>query len=78
MGRPQGVKVGKITSTPLIFNTGAPQECVLIPLLYTLFTHDCMATHAFNSNIKFAYDTTVVRLITNNDETAYREEVPVK
>jgi hypothetical protein len=25
--------------------------------------------------IQFAYDTTIVGLITNNDETAYREEV---
>ena len=33
-----------------------------------------MATHASNSIIKFADDTTVVGLITN-DETAYREEV---
>jgi hypothetical protein len=28
-----------------------------------------------NSVIKFAYDTTVIGLITNNDKTAYREEV---
>ena len=34
-----------------------------------------MAMHASNSIIKFADDTTVVGLITNNDETAYREEV---
>jgi hypothetical protein len=34
-----------------------------------------MATHASNSIIKFADNTTVVGLITNNDETAYREEV---
>ena len=33
-----------------------------------------MAMHASNSIIKFADDTTVVGLITNN-ETAYREEV---
>ena len=48
---------------------------MLIPLLYSLFTHDCVATHASNSIIKFADDTTVVGLITNNDETAYREEM---
>jgi hypothetical protein len=30
--------------------------------------------HPYNSIIKFADDTTVVGLITNNDETAYREE----
>ena len=34
-----------------------------------------MAMHASNSIIKFVDDTTVVGLITNNDETAYREEV---
>jgi hypothetical protein len=31
--------------------------------------------HASNSIIKFTDDTTVVGLITNNDETAYREEM---
>jgi hypothetical protein len=30
--------------------------------------------HASNSIIKFANDTTVIDLITNNGETAYREE----
>jgi hypothetical protein len=34
-----------------------------------------MAKHASNSIIKFADDTTVEGLITNNDETDYREEV---
>ena len=32
-GRPQVVKVVNITFTPLILNTGAPQGCVLSPLL---------------------------------------------
>ena len=67
-------QVGNITSTTLILNTGAPQGCVLSPLLYSLFTHDYVAKHASRS-IKFADDTTVVGLISNNDETAYREEV---
>ena len=53
----------------------APQGCVLSPLLYTLFTHNCMANHDSNTIIKFADDTTVVGLITNNNETAFREEV---
>ena len=69
------VKVGNNTSATLILNTGAPQVCVLSPLLYSLFTHDCLAMHVSNSIIKFADDTTIVGLITNNDETAYREEV---
>ncbi len=41
----------------------------------TLYTHDCTATHSSNVIVKFADDTTVIGLITNNDETAYREEV---
>ena len=69
------VKVENNTSTSLILNTGAPQGCVLSPLLCSIFTHDCVAMHAYNSIIKFADNTTVVGLITNNDETAYREVV---
>jgi hypothetical protein len=34
--------------------------------------------HASKSIIKFADDTTVVGLITNNDEAAYREKVRAK
>ena len=54
------------TSATLILNTGAPQGCVLSPLLYFLFTHDCVARHDSNTIIKFPDD---------NNETAYREEV---
>ena len=57
-GHRQVVKVGNNTSSSLILNTGAPQGCVLSPLLNSLFTHDCVAMHAFNSIIKFADDTT--------------------
>ena len=69
------VRVGNNTSTTLILNTGAPLGCVLSPLLYSLFTHDCTARHDSNTLIKLAADTAVVGLITDNDETTYREEV---
>jgi hypothetical protein len=36
---------------------------------------DCMARYDSNTIIKFADDRTVVGLITNNDETAYRDMV---
>ena len=74
-GRPQVVRVVNNISTPLILNTGAPQGYILSPLLYSLFTYDCVAIHVSNSIIKFADNTTVVALITNNDETAFRDEV---
>ncbi|KAK3507916.1 hypothetical protein QTP70_002817, partial [Hemibagrus guttatus] len=44
-------------------------------LLYTLLTHDCAAMHSSNHIINFADQTTVVGLISKNDESAYREEV---
>ncbi|KAL0154639.1 hypothetical protein M9458_048902 [Cirrhinus mrigala] len=74
-GRPQVVRVGSNTSSTIILNTGAPQGCVLSPLLFTLLTHDCTPSHSSNLFIKFADDTTVVGLISKRDETDYRSEV---
>ena len=63
-----------MTSSSLVLNTGMPQGCVLSPALFTLFTHDCTAIHPTNSVVKFADDTTVVGLISDDNETHYREE----
>ena len=64
-----------LTDCPQVVRVRALQGCVLYPPLYSLFTHDCMAKHNSNTIIKFTIDTTVVGLITDNDETAFREEV---
>ncbi|KAI5620655.1 gastrula zinc finger protein XlCGF28.1-like [Silurus asotus] len=74
-GRPQAVRIGNSISSTTTLSTGAPQGCVLSPLLFTLLTHDCAPMHSSNHIIKFADDTTVVGLISRNDESAYREEV---
>ncbi len=75
-GRCQVVRMGNNTSSPQILNTGAPQGCILSPLMYSLYTQDCTATHRSNDIVKFADDTTVIiSLITDNDEMAYIEEV---
>ena len=49
---------------------------MLSPLPFSRFTHDCVAKHDSNTIIKFTDDTTVVGLITDNDETGYRDVVP--
>ncbi len=74
-GRPQVVKVFQFTSNSITLNVGASQGCILSPLLYSLYTHDCMSSHSSNSIIKFADDIVVLGLISNNDETAYLDEV---
>ncbi|KAK3549317.1 hypothetical protein QTP70_034544 [Hemibagrus guttatus] len=66
---------GHICSTTITLNTSVPQGCVLSPFLYSLFTHDCRPVYGSNSIIKFADDTTVIGLISDNDETAYRVEL---
>jgi len=42
------------------------------PVLYSVYTYDCTATNSSNIIVKFADNTTVVVLITNSNETAYR------
>ncbi len=73
--RPQVVKVGQFTSNSITLNVGAPQGCVLSPLLYSLYTHDCVSSHSSTSIVKFADDTVVLGLINNGDEAAYLDEV---
>ena len=73
--RCQVVEMGDITSDPLTLSTGAPQGCVLSPLLYSLYTHDCETKLSSNIIVKYADDTTVMGMIVNDDDTAYREEI---
>ncbi|KAK1806300.1 hypothetical protein P4O66_000175 [Electrophorus voltai] len=73
--RPQSVRVGNCASSTLTLSTAAPQGCVLSPLLYSLYTYDCTATSSSTIIVKFADDTVVVGLISDNDERAYLEEI---
>ncbi|XP_030634838.1 interferon-induced GTP-binding protein Mx2-like [Chanos chanos] len=72
---PRWSRIGSYTFSSLIFNTGAPQGCVLSLLLFSLFTDNCAAKHSSNVIVKFADIMTVLGLNADSDDTAYREEV---
>ena len=58
LNRPQVVKIGDNLSPSLILSTGAPQGCVLSPMLYSLFTYDYASCHKSTHILKLADDTT--------------------
>ncbi|XP_078254570.1 uncharacterized protein LOC144593031 [Rhinoraja longicauda] len=73
--RKQHVRLGKHISDPQTLSIGAPQGCVLSPLLYSLCTNDCTSTDSSVKLLKFADDTTLIGLIQDGEESAYRWEV---
>ena len=73
--RPQYVKLNGVMSKCILTNTGAPQGCVLSPLLFTIYTNDCNSKHQNCTVIKYADDTVVVGNILDNDECMYRDQV---
>ncbi|KAK3513874.1 hypothetical protein QTP70_032885, partial [Hemibagrus guttatus] len=73
--RHQLVKLGKFKSNSRTTSTGAPQGCVLSPLLFSLYTNDCSSTDPSVKLLKFADNTTVIGLIQDGDESAYRQEI---
>lgn len=73
--RTQYVKFNNTKSRVIIINTGAPQGCVLSAFLFTIYTTDCKSNGKGIVILKYADDTVIVGLLTNNDDSTYQEEV---
>ncbi|KAK3528499.1 hypothetical protein QTP70_000472 [Hemibagrus guttatus] len=73
--RRQFVRLGTHVSDFQHMSTGSPQGCVLSPLLFSLYTNGCTSGHQSVKLLKFADDTTLIGLISDGDESAYRGEI---
>ncbi len=68
--RQQLVRLEELTSNTRTISTGAPQGCILSPLLFSLYTNDASV-----KLLKFADDAPLIGFIQDGDESAYRQEV---
>ena len=56
-------------------STGAPQGCVLSAILFIIYTNELRSRFRNCHLIKYADDTVIVGLISNNDESEYNEQI---
>ena len=73
--RPQYTKLKGVKSRTILTNTGAPQGCVLSPLLFTLYTNKCRSSFDDCSLLKYADDTVIVGKVCNDDSSNYMSQV---
>ena len=74
--RPQYVKLNTQTSSIRVLLNGCPQGCVSSPLLYILYTNDCVSTEDNCTIIKYADDTAIIGLLNSQTpEDKYMNEI---
>ena len=69
--RPQKVIMGNVQSSVKVLNTGAPQGCVLSPVLFSLYTSNCRCTLSECSIIKYADDTVITGYLRSDNIESY-------
>ena len=75
VNREQRVKINGTLSDKITTKIGVPQGCVLSPFLFSIYTSDCKTGNESCTIIKYADDTVVMGLVSENDEAPYRHEV---
>jgi hypothetical protein len=63
--RPQRVSVNGCMSKEVVLNTGAPQGCVLSPILFSIYTNELTCNTSALTLIKFADDMALVARLTD-------------
>ena len=73
--RQQYVRTESEVSSTITINTGAPQGCVLSAFLFIIYTNALSLNSESCKIIKYADDTVVIGLISNNNETEYKSTI---
>ena len=73
--RSQFVVFQSLKSDTLYSNTGVPQGTVLAPLILSLYTSDCRSSNESCSIVRFADDTVLIGIISDDDSSKYVDEI---
>ena len=69
--RCQYVSLERIRSSSVHTPTGAPQNTVLAPFMYTLYTSDYRSSDNVYPLVKSANDSVIVGMVNNDDDSGY-------
>ena len=71
--RPQWVQCNNVTSCVKSLSLGAPQGCVISPILFSLYTSDCSVSDSNCAIIKYADDTVISGFLQDDVDTYFKQ-----